>query len=168
MLCHLLPNMQKQLLIESLITPIVITLIAISGCKEAIEETLHNEAIYIQCLDAKREANPLFAVEVYHQGRMLANLTNLPSSSSDTLFGFFNDLNLSVDGVKNRLVIEWLVSQAEERLILRSEYTIPFGKIDSVSTGFSIVEPEEKVILLYLDMDEQEFFDCGVYETLPW
>ena len=98
----------------------------------------------------------------------MANLTNPPSSSSDTLFGFFNELNLSVDGVKNRLVIEWLVSQPEERLTLRSEYTIPFGRIDSVSTGFSIIEPEEKVILLYVDMDEQEFFDCGVYETIPW
>ena len=158
----------KHLLIEGLFIPMFLALIAISGCKEAIEETLHNETIYIQCLDAKREASPLFAVEVYNEGNMLANLTNIPSTSSDPLPGDFNDLNLSVDGVKNRLVIEWLVSQPEERLTLRSEYTIPFGRIDSVSTGFSIIEPEEKVILLYVDMDEQEFFDCGVYETIPW
>jgi hypothetical protein len=158
----------KHLLIGGLIAPIILTLMVLSGCKEAMEETLHNEAIYIQCLDAKREASPLFAVEVYYQGSMLANLTNLPSSSSDPLPGDFNDLNLSVDGVKNRLVIKWLVSQPEKRVTLRSEYTIPFGKIDSVSSGISILEPEEKVILLYLNMDEQEFFDCGVYETIPW
>ena len=147
---------------------IILTLIALSGCKEAKEETLHNEAIYIQCLDAKREASPLFAVEVYYQGSILANLANRPTYSSDSLFVFFNDLNLMVDGVKNRLVIEWLVNQLEERLTLRSEYTIPFGKIDSVSSGTSTLEPDEKAILLYLDMDEQEFFDCGVYETIPW
>lgn len=146
----------------------ILTLMALSGCKEAKDKDLHNEAIYIQCLDAKREANPLYAVEVYYQERMLANLINLPSSSSDSLQSVFDDLNLSVDGVGNRLVIVWLVDHPEESAILRSEYTIPFRMIDSISSGLSILEPEEKVILLYLDMDEQEFYDCGIYETIPW
>ena len=65
-------------------------------------------------------------------------------------------------------MIEWLVSQPEERSTLRSEYTIAFGKIDSVSSGLSVLEPEERAILLYVDMDEQEFDDCGVFEKIPW
>lgn len=99
---------------------------------------------------------------------MLANLKKLSSPSCDPLQGICDDLNLSVDGVENQLVIEWLVSHPEERKTDRSEYTIPFGKIDSVSTGISLLEPEEKVILLYLDTDEQEFYDLGVHEIIPW
>jgi hypothetical protein len=146
----------------------ILTLLAFGGCKKAREETLHNEAIYIQCLDAKREAQPLFAVEAYYHERMLANLTNIPSPSCDSFGGICDDLNLLVDGVRNNLEIEWLVSHPEERITLRSEYTIPFRKIDSVSYGPSIVEPEEKIIVLYLDMDEQEFHDFGVYDTIQW
>ena len=138
------------------------------ACQKAKDEALHNETIYIQCLDAKKEAIPLFAIEVYYQGRMLANLTNYPSDPDDPRIGIQNDLNLTADGVENRLVIEWLVSYPDERKTDRSEYTIAFSKIDSVSSGISIIEPDEKVILLYLDMDEQEFYDHGVYETIPW
>ena len=152
---------------KSLIISAILSLIALIGCEKARDETLHNEKIYIQCLDAKREAIPLFALEVYYQERMLANLLNLPSSPCDPLDSICYDLNLTADGVKNRLVIEWLVSQPEERISYRSEYTIPFRKIDSVYSGISIFEPGEKVILLYLDMDEQEFYDSGVYSTIP-
>ena len=146
----------------------ILSLIALSGCEDAREEILHNEEIYIQCLDAKREASPLSAVEVYYQERMLAKLLNLPSPPCDPLENICYDLNLSVDGVKNRLVIESLVSNPDDRKTYSSEYTIPFGKIDSVSSGISELAPEEKVILLYVDMDEQEFYDCGVYLTTPW
>jgi len=155
-------------MVKRLIISTIISLIALSGCEKARDETLHNEEIYIQCLDAKREAIPLFAIEVYYQERMLANLTNLPSPPCDPLESICYNLNLSADGVRNRLVMEWSVSHPDERITYRSEYTIPFRKIDSVSSSISILEPEEKVIELYLDMDEQEFYDCGVYSTIPW
>ena len=153
---------------RSLITAIILTLIALSGCEDTREEILHNEKIYIQCLDAKREASPLSAVEVYNQERMLTRLLNLPAPPCDPLANICYDLNLSVDGVKNRLVIESLVSNPDDRATYNSEYTIPFGKIDSVSSGISELAPEEKIILVYLDMDEQEFYDCGIHETTPW
>lgn len=153
---------------RSLITAIILSLIALYGCEDAREEILHNEEIYIQCLDAKREASPLSAVEVYNQERMLARLLNLPSPPCDPLANICYDLNLSVDGVENRLVIESSVSHPDERKTYSSEYTIPFRKIDSVSSSISEFAPEEKFILLYLDMDEQEFYDCGIYETILW
>lgn len=146
----------------------ILSLIALGGCEKARNETLHNEAIYLQCLDAKREASPLFAVEVYNQERMLANLLNNTSPPCDPLDSICYDLTLTADGVKNRLLIEWLVSHTEERKTYSSEYTIPFSKIDSVSSGISLLEPEEKVVLVYLNMDEQEFYDCGVYLTISW
>ena len=156
--------MKKRLLISS----IILSLIALSGCEDAREEILHNEEIYIQCLDAKREASPLFAIEVYNQEKMLAKFLNLPSPPCNPLENICYDLNLSVDGVKNRLMIESLLNHPEERKTSSSEYTIPFSKIDSVSSGISELAPEEKIILLYLDMNEQEFYECGVYVTTPW
>ena len=156
--------MKNRLLISS----IILSLIALSGCEEARDEILHNEEIYIQCLDAKREASPLNALEVYNQEKMLVRLLNLPSPPCDPLVNICYDLNLSVDGVKNRLVIESSVSDPDERKTYSSEYTLPFRKIDSVSTGISELAPEEKIIQLYLDMDEQEFYDCGVYLTILW
>ena len=153
---------------KRLIISTILSLIAFGGCEKYRNETLHNEAIYIQCLDAKREASPLFAVEVYYQERMLANLLNNYSPPCNPLESICYDLNLTADGVKNRLLIEWVVSHPEERKTFSSEYTIPFSKIDSVSSGISLLEPGEKVILLYLNMDEQEFYDCGVYLTILW
>jgi hypothetical protein len=153
---------------KRLIISTILILAALSGCEEAREEVQHNETIYLQCLDAKREAQPLYSIEAYNPEKMLANLTNILSPECDSREGICDDLNLSVDGVKNKLVIEWLVSHPEDRQTLRSEYTIPFKKIDSVSYVASSLEPEENVIFLYLDMDEQEFHDFGVYDTILW
>lgn len=152
---------------KRLIISTILILIILSGCEQD-KETQHNAVIYIQCLDAKSEANPLSAIEVYYQERMFANLTNLPSPYCDTFVGVCDDLNLFVDGVENNLVIEWLNSQPEERKTLRNVYTLPFRKMDSVLSGTSVLDPEEKAILLYMNMDEQEFQDYIVNDTILW
>lgn len=146
----------------------LLALITLTGCDKRREETLHNETIYLQCLDAKRESIPLHGLEVFNHEGMLANLINLPAPPCDPLAGICYDLYLTADGVENRLIIEWLESHLMEFKTYRSEYTIPFKKIDSVTYITSVLEPEEKVILLYVDMDEQEFYDCRVYETITW
>lgn len=146
----------------------ILIVVALSACEEVREEVKHNETIYLQSLEAKTEAQPLLAIVAYYQERILANLTNIQSPECDPRIGICDDLNLFVDGVKNELVIKWLVSHPEDRETHRSEYIIPFKKMDSVSYGDSALEPEGKAIFLYMNVDEQEFYDFGVYDTIQW